>query len=604
MNETNEGVPILLGPAAEKPKTKPRARKKVEGPANLPTGETNNLNQSTNKVARPRDEGEPAHQQSFLRKWGSLIVLSLALAIIIIDTTILNVSFSTILKDLNTDIQSMQWVITAYALMLAAFTITGGRFGDIFGKKKMFILGAIIFAIGSFVASVSPNITWLIIGESIIEGVGAALMLPATASLLLTNFTGRDRAIAFGVWGGVAAASSAIGPIIGGFLTTNYSWRWAFRVNLFVVALLVASSFLIKSTRTVEERARSPKLDDVGIILSAIGLLSIVFGIIESSTYGWWKAKKVFTFGSHSLPLDGNLSIVVPALAYGLIVLAIFFWWERYTERKGNMPLVSLSIFRNRQFTTGALTTGMMTMSFAGIIFSVPIFLQAVRNLDAIHTGLALLPMSLGILITAPLSAVLGHYIRPRRLVQFGFIINIIGLSVLYLSLNVNATVWTLAPGLGIFGLGMGFIFSQLNNITLSAVSAAEGGEAAGLNNTLRQLGQTLGSAIIGAVLISSLSTNLTQGVQASNVIPAQAKNQLASAISSQTSQVEFGTANVGNNLPPNIKNEITNISHQATVDGNREALVYSILFTFWAFIFSFSLPNVNLIEGKSPIGH
>src|SRR4051812_27480719 len=169
--------------------------------------------------------------QSFFRKWGGLLVLSLALAIIIIDTTILNVSLKNIIGDLHTDIQSIQWVITIYALILAAFTITGGRLGDLFGRKKMFLLGAIIFAVGSFIASISHHITPLLIGEAIIEGFGASLMMPATASLLVSNFQGRDRAIAFGVWGGVASAAAALGPIVGGFLTSHYSWRWAFRIN-------------------------------------------------------------------------------------------------------------------------------------------------------------------------------------------------------------------------------------------------------------------------------------------------------------------------------------------------------------------------------------
>jgi EmrB/QacA subfamily drug resistance transporter len=582
MTEDLNETPILLPEAHHTPKKRAIRNKKNEPPSNLPV-----------KIA----------EHSFFRKWGSLMVLSLALAIIIIDTTILNVSFSTILKELNTDIQSMQWVITAYALMLTAFTITGGRLGDIYGKKKMFITGAIIFAIGSFVASISPNVGWLIVGESIIEGIGAALMLPATSSLLLSNFQGSDRAIAFGVWGGVAAASSAIGPIIGGYLTSNFSWRWAFRVNLVVVLILLIGSYLVKSTRTQEEKDRSPGLDEIGILLSSVGLLSIVFGVIESSTYGWWRAKSIFAIGGHTFLLEGNLSIAVPAIIYGVIVLIGFLWWENYTEKRGKVPLVSFSIFRNRQFTTGALVTGIMTMSFSGIIFSVPIFLQSVRSLDAVHTGLALLPMSLAILVMAPLSAFLGKYILPRTLIQVGFVINLIGLSVLYLSLNTNATTWSLAPGLAIFGVGMGFIFSQINNLTLSAVEMKDAGEASGINNTLRQLGQTMGSAIIGAVLISSLSANLAAGVETSKVIPAQAKQQLASAISAQTSKVEFGGGStVGNGMPQNIMEEITSISHEATAAGNREALVYSILFTFWALIFSFSLPKVKLI-GRNASG-
>jgi MFS family permease len=204
------------------------------------------------------------NNQSFMRKWGSLIVLSLALAIIIIDTTILNVSLSTIIKDLHTDIQSIQWVITIYSLILAAFTITGGRLGDFFGRKKMFMFGAAIFAVGSFVASISHHLAPLLIGEAVIEGFGAALMMPATASLLVANFRGRDRAVAFGIWGGIAAASAAIGPIIGGFLTTHYTWRWAFRINVFIAAILIIGSILIKESR---DEAEKPEIDFPGVIL-------------------------------------------------------------------------------------------------------------------------------------------------------------------------------------------------------------------------------------------------------------------------------------------------------------------------------------------------
>ncbi len=243
-------------------------------------------------------------KNSFIKKWGPLGVLSLALAIVVIDTTLLNVSLATIIRDLHTDIQSMQWVITAYALMLAAFTIFGGKLGDIFGRKKMFVVGAIIFAIGSFVASISPNVGILILGESIIEGIGAALMLPATSSLLISTFKGRERGIAFGVWGGVAAAASAVGPILGGYLTTNFSWRWGFRINVFVVIILVLGAFMIKESSDPAEK--NDQLDEGGIILSSVGLLAIVFGIIESSRLGWINAKETFVFFGHAIRLAGS----------------------------------------------------------------------------------------------------------------------------------------------------------------------------------------------------------------------------------------------------------------------------------------------------------
>ncbi len=216
-----------------------------------------------------------------LKKWLPLLVLSLALAIVVLDTTILNVSLRTIIDDLHTTIQNIQWVITIYSLMLAAFTITGGRLGDIFGRRKMFVLGAIIFAIGSFITSISPNVIIMVIGEAIIEGIGAALMIPATASLLVSNYEGRDRGAAFGVWGGVSAAAAALGPVVGGWITQAYSWRWAFRINVGVAALLAIGSSAIKEARDTEEK---PGIDWVGIVLSSLGLLSVVFGAIESST--------------------------------------------------------------------------------------------------------------------------------------------------------------------------------------------------------------------------------------------------------------------------------------------------------------------------------
>src|SRR2546423_4004307 len=199
-----------------------------------------------------------------MKKWAPLLVLSLALAIIIIDTTLLNVSLSTLVRELHTTLQALQWVISAYSLTLAALTVTGGRIGDLFGRKKMFRVGAIIFAAGSFLASISRNLPTLLIGESIIEGFGAALMMPATASLLVAKYRGHDRSIAFGIWGAVAAAASAVGPILGGFLTTHYSWRWGFRINVVVAAILVTGAIIIDEN---ESREGKKKIDFIGVLL-------------------------------------------------------------------------------------------------------------------------------------------------------------------------------------------------------------------------------------------------------------------------------------------------------------------------------------------------
>lgn len=545
-----------------------------------------------------------ADQKSFFRKWSILVVLSLALAIIIIDTTVLNVSLKTIILDLHTSIQSLQWVISAYTLTLSALTITGGRLGDIFGRKRMFMLGAAIFAAGSLIASLSTSAGMLLAGESIVEGIGAALMMPATASLLVSHYQGRDRAVAFGFWGGIIGAAAAVGPILGGYLTTNYSWRWAFRINVGVAALLLIGSILIAESRDREE---APKLDWLGVALSATGLLGVVYGVIEASTFGWFKATQPFALFGHSFAPWG-LSVTPVAVAAGVAVLGLFALWQGYLGRHGKTPLVSLKIFANRQFAAGTITTGIMSLGQVGLIFAVPVFLQAVRGLDAFHTGLALLPMSLTLLIAAPLAGLLGRATTPKRLIQIGLFVNLIAITLLYLTLNADSTTASLIPGLAIYGLGMGFVISPISNLTLSAVSVEEAGEASGINNTMRQVGATLGSAILGAVLISSLASHLTSGINASTVIPTDAKTQLATLASHQTSSVEFGPGVVlSAKIPAVVKDEIVRISHEATAAANRQDLIFMSGFMILALIAaSVGLPNTKNIErGQSAaVGH
>jgi EmrB/QacA subfamily drug resistance transporter len=547
------------------------------------------------KPKDPEPEVVVTEGPSFIKKWGSLVVMSLALAIIVIDTTLLNVSLGAIIKDLHTTLQSLQWVITAYALMLTAFTITGGRLGDLFGRKKMFICGAIIFAVGSFLASVSNSVGVLLLGESIIEGIGAALMMPATSSLLVSNFRGRERAIAFGIWGGIAAASSAIGPILGGFLTTHYSWRWGFRINIFVALILVLGSILIKESKDTEEK---PQLDLGGIFFSSLGLLFLVYGIIESSTYGWFAAKKVLMIGGSALDL-GGLSIVPFVLILGLIFLGIFVLWEQGRERRGETPLVSLRLFKNSQFTSGATTTAVLALSQAGIFFTLPVFLQAARGLDALHTGLTLLPMSLALLAAAPLSIFLVKYIVPKHVIQLGLVTDLVAIILIWHSISPTATIWDLAPGLMLYGMGMGFIMAQVSNLTLSAVSVQEAGEASGVNNTLRQLGSSLGAAIMGAVLLTSLSAGLAEGIKSSSVIPEQFKPQIESAISEHAEDFQFGSSgsSQGGQLPAEVSAEISTITKQAITNANKKTALYSLLFVILGIIVSTRLPNVRNLE-------
>jgi len=528
-------------------------------------------------------------KQSFIKKWAPLFVMGLAIVIIVLDTTLLNVSLGTIVRDLHTNIQSLQWVITAYALTLSALTITGGRFGDLFGRKKMFMLGAIIFAIGSFIASISHNVGTLIIGESIVEGIGAALMMPATSSLLVSTYKGKERALALGIWGGMAAAGSAIGPVVGGYLTSHYSWRWGFRINIVVAAVLLLGSLLLHEARDKEER---PTIDWWGVLLSATGLTSIVYALIESTNYGWWKAKEAFTLGGMTL---STISIVPIAMTLGIALLALFFVWEQHMVSKGRTPLVSMKIFTNKQFTVGALLMAILSVGMVGLIFGMPVFYQGVLGLDALHTGYGLLPMSIGLFITAPLGGIIAKHIKPKYIVQAGFAITILALLYLRQTFAVTASVADFIPPLTLFGVGMGLVFSQVTNITLSAVSPNEAGEASGVNNTLRQVGQSLGTALIGTILIASIGTGLVKGVQESKVFSEQTRPALVQAVTEQSSNIEFGIPLQGTTLKPAEAKELKRIANESTVKANKEALLFTALFFIGALALATQLPSVDL---------
>jgi len=510
------------------------------------------------------------------------MVLSLALAIIIIDSTLLNVSLSTLIRELNTNLQSLQWVISAYALMLAALTVTGGRMGDLFGRKKMFMGGAVIFAVGSFIASISRSVPVLLLGESIIEGIGAALMMPATASLLVSKYRGHDRAIAFGIWGGVAAAASAIGPILGGFLTTHYSWRWGFRINLFVVALLLLGSVIVEDTQKPEGK----KIDWVGVLLSAAGLFFVVFGIIESESYGWIRARKPFPIWQ-----AGSISIAPLALLLGVIILVFFGMWERRLEGRGGTPIVSMRLFQNQQFVAGASVVGVLMLAQNGVIFSLPVFLQSVKQLDALHTGLTLLPMSLALLIVSPAAANLTKRVPHKRLVQAGLIINTIAIVIIRFTIGIDMNLMWLTPGLALYGVGMGLVLSQINNLTLSAVPVREAGEASGVTNTFRQIGISLGAAIIGAVLISTILVRLDNAVEQSPNIPPQSKESIVRMLRSQAAGLAFGESGVFDSLPPEIRAQMIAMRRAATTTGIQRAFLCGALFTLLGLAVSTQLP-------------
>jgi EmrB/QacA subfamily drug resistance transporter len=529
---------------------------------------------------------------SFIRRWGALIVLSLAMFIIVIDTTIMNVSISALVEEFDTTVTMIQSTITLYALVMAAFLITGGKLGDIWGRKKTFFVGLILYGIGSFTASISPTIGVLILGWSIIEGLGGALMLPNIQTLLRNNYDKKTLPFCYGVLGAVMAGGVALGPVIGGYLTTMYSWRWAFRLEVLVVIIVLATLFLVKDSKLAKIK---PKLDIAGVALSATGLAFLVFGFIQAGTYGWFWAKKPYTIGNLEIAPFG-LSITVVCIFISAVILSIFVYWQKRRERRNETPLIRLSMLKNKYFTAGITVALIQSFVQAGLLFCIPLLLQIVLGYDALQTGLILLPFSIAILITSIGSSNLGAKISPKYLIQIGLALSIIGFFILINSIHSEIIGKNLWPGFIVIGLGLGFIVAQLVNLILSSVKPKETNEASGVTSTFQQLGVSLGTAVIGAILISTLSFGAQSGIEESTVLNDDQKVATSSAIEENIQFVsDQQLQEVLVEAPEEASDEIIRINDGARIVAIKAALFGIIIFAGLGLVVALYLPKKKL---------
>jgi MFS family permease len=462
-----------------------------------------------------------------MKKWGVLTTLSLAMFIIVIDTTIMNVSISNLVVDLNTTVSGVQAAISIYALVMAAFMLIGGKLADIFGPKRIFIIGLIVYSIGTTIASFSTSLGMLIIGWSILEGLGAALMIPNIQVLLRGKYDGADRAFAYGIISSVAAVGAALGPIVGGFFTTFISWRWAFRTELVIaVVVLILGLRYLQADQTPERR---PKFDFLGAILSVFGWSSIVLGILLAGTYGFLLAREPFVLGPFEIAPFG-LSISPVLIGFGVLLIFLLFRWEHRLEVREQDALFRPSLMGIEGIKPGMATRFLQTGITAAFLYIVPLLLQLSYEFTAMQTGMALMPFSLMLLITAIIGARLSSRFYANRIIQVGFIIAAAGLGIMGASIQPDATPQDLMLG-GLFGAGIGLIASQILNLILSAVSEEQTPETAGLTSTFEQLGNAIGVALAGTIMLFALSVNMAQGINDSAVIPNEAKEPLISRV-------------------------------------------------------------------------
>jgi MFS family permease len=445
----------------------------------------------------------------------TLVLLTLAAGqfLMTLDSSVMNVSIATVAKDVGTTVTGIQGAITAYTLVMAALMITGAKIGAIIGRKRAFAIGCVIYGCGSFTTSIAQSLPVLLFGWSFLEGVGAALILPAIVALVASNFPAERRPAAYGLVAAAGAVAVAVGPLIGGFCTTYFSWRWVFAGEvLLVIAILILARRIADAP--VDER---PQLDLVGAVLSALGLGLLVFGVLRSGEWGWIQPKA-------GGPSWANVSPAFWLVLAGLLVIWLFFRWQARRESRGEEPLVRTAMLRNKQLTSGLTMFFFQYLVQAGFFFVVPLFLSVALGLSAIDTGVRLLPLSLTLLVAAIGIPRFLPNLSPRLVVRVGLLSLLAGTVVLLSALDADAGPEVVFVPMLLVGLGIGALASQLGAVTVSAVPDDESPEVGGVQNTMTNLGASLGTALAGSLLIASLTSAFLTNVQQSPAIPASVK--------------------------------------------------------------------------------
>ncbi|MFH8773843.1 MFS transporter [Streptomyces sp. NPDC085866] len=528
--------------------------------------------------------------------WRALIVLGTAQFLMVLDTSVMNVSISQLVEDFHTEVTSIQAVITLYALVMAAFMIIGGRLGDIHGRRRLFLLGLVVYGIGSAVTALAPTLWVLALGWSVIEGLGAAMVLPAMAALVAEAYRGRDRAVAYGVIGGLAGAGIAVGPLLGGWVTTYLTWRLVFAGEVVVVVAVLCCH------RVIGESARTgppPRLDGIGAALSAAGLGLGVLGVLQSSTWGWVEPRNPpFTV----LGFAPTLFVV----AAGVAVLALFVHWERRREAKGADPLVHLSLLGVPPLRSGLLTLLGQNLILLGLFFAIPLYLQVVQGFDAFQTGLRLLPVSVTMLVTSLTAARLGRTAGPRRVVRLALLM--LAAAIVWLLATIDPVIddAQFAGAMAVLGIGMGLLASQLGNVVQSSVGEAERSEVGGLQFTAQNLGSALGTALIGSILIGALAHAFTVQVQDNPQLSDEARRQTGVALEAgvnfvPTDQVRSAAEQAG--LPPSEVDAVTESYAAAQLDGLKAAIFATGGITLASLLVTPHLPTAPARRPRSSKG-
>ena len=522
-----------------------------------------------------------------------LIVLGAAQFLMVLDQAVMNVAISQLVEDFDTTVTTIQTVIALYALVMAALMVTGGKLGDLWGRRRAFAIGLVIYATGSALTAASWSVPSLMLGWSILEGIGAALVLPALVALVAGNFQGKDRAVAYGVLGGVAGAGIAVGPILGGWATTEVTWR-----IVFVGEVLVAGLILL-GTRSIQEPARderAQRLDWVGSVLAALGLSLIVVAVLQASNWGWLR------------PLDSpvepfGFSLTPFVIAAGGIVLAAFRAWERRREERGESPLVHFRLFEIPTLRGGLAMLLAQNLILMGIFFTIPLYLQIVLGLDALDTGVRMLPASIGLFVAALAGSRLAARFAARPIVRVGLAVTLASTLMLLGVIDPELDTTSFLVAMGVLGVGMGLVVSQLGNVVQSSVGDSDRSEAGGVQNTAQQLGSSLGTALLGAVVITGLIAAFSDNVADDPRLPEDVKQEVEVRLGGDVSFVasdEVRSSATEAGLDSGSVDALVESYEDAQLKALKLAFLFAALITLASFLATRRLPTRLFAELES----
>jgi EmrB/QacA subfamily drug resistance transporter len=418
------------------------------------------------------------------RKWWTLAAVAFGLFMIMLDNTVVNVALPSIQRDLGVGLSELEWIVTGYALTFAALMLTGGKLADMFGRRRIFVVGLAIFTLASLACGLATSAE-VLIGARIVQGAGAALMNPATLSIISATFPPKERGAAIGIWAGVSAMALAIGPLVGGLLTEHGDWSWIFFINVPIGILgIVASYLLIDESKDTSHEQR---LDLPGLLTSGIGLFALTYGLIEANTYGWTSARILGAF-------------VVAAAALVMFILL---------ERHQRLPMLDLSLFRNSTFAGANTVVLLVALAMFGVFFFVSLYMQNILGYSAVQAGAAFLPMTVLIILVAPIAGRTSDRVGSRWMMAGGMIL--VAVQLLYFSrLGLDATFWTLLPAFVVGGVGMALVMTPSAAAALSGVPVDKSGVGSAVLNTFRQVGGSLGIALMGAIMANQIGGRTT----------------------------------------------------------------------------------------------